>query len=91
VFVASRVAVFVDGCFWHGCARHRRPAKTNRRWWAAKIARNIERDAQTNAALLAAGWSVVRVWEHSDPEKASRLIERLVRRGRMSRPSLDVV
>lgn len=71
VFPRARVAVFVDGCFWHGCPEHPRPAKTNSSWWTSKLARNRERDAETNARLAAAGWEVVRVWEHEDPATAA--------------------
>lgn len=63
-FPGRRVAVFVDGCFWHGCSDHYVPPKNNAAWWSVKIARNIERDRETDSALLAAGWSSVRVWEH---------------------------
>jgi DNA mismatch endonuclease (patch repair protein) len=63
VFRAARVAVFVDGCFWHGCPRHATRPKQNRTFWDAKIARNQARDRKVSRALRAAGWSVLRVWE----------------------------
>ena len=63
-FVRAKVAVFVDGCFWHGCPEHGTQPKTRPEFWAAKIARNRERDGQVDAALAAMGWHVVRVWEH---------------------------
>ena len=67
VFPKLKVAVFVDGCFWHGCEQHgRRERWTNEWYWPAKIARNRERDADTDARLASAGWTVVRIWEH-DP------------------------
>lgn len=69
-----RLAVFVDGCFWHGCPEHSRPVTNNRGWWAAKVAGNRARDAATTAALEAAGWEVVRVWEHQDPREAAALV-----------------
>jgi DNA mismatch endonuclease (patch repair protein) len=82
VFVGARVAVFVDGCFWHGCRRHRRPVKENGVWWRAKLARTVSRDRDTNRRLRAAGWVVVRIWEHSDPHKAAERVAQLVRQRR---------
>jgi DNA mismatch endonuclease (patch repair protein) len=82
VFPRARVAVFVDGCFWHGCPDHPRPPKSNAAWWGAKLARNRERDAETNARLAAEGWEVLRVWEHEDPAQAVRRIADLVTRRR---------
>lgn len=71
-FTRRRVAVFVDGCFWHGCPEHGgRPSK-NANYWNPKIARNMERDAEQTARLEAAGWSVVRVWEHESLADAIR-------------------
>lgn len=69
-FTRQRLAVFVDGCFWHGCAEHSKPPAKNSGYWGPKIARNIERDAETNARLEAHGWKVVRVWEHVDLDEA---------------------
>jgi DNA mismatch endonuclease (patch repair protein) len=63
-FTARRVAVFVDGCFWHVCPEHGRDPAVNEWYWAPKLRRNIERDRAADAALAAAGWQVVRVWEH---------------------------
>lgn len=72
VFRRDRVAVFVDGCFWHGCPEHgRREHRVNDWYWPAKIERNRRRDADTTDALIAAGWRVVRVWEHEAPEAAA--------------------
>lgn len=64
VFASRQVAVFVDGCFWHGCPTHGTWPKSNAEWWRAKINTNRARDADTNAELRRAGWIVVRVWEH---------------------------
>ena len=65
VFRGKRVAIFVDGCFWHGCPKCHRPLPaTNVAYWRRKIARNIKRDAQLRRRLRGAGWRVVRVWEH---------------------------
>ncbi|MDJ0412825.1 very short patch repair endonuclease [Rhodococcus opacus] len=64
VFTARKVAVFVDGCFWHVCPVHGREPNTNEWYWTPKLRRNIERDRAADVALAAAGWHVVRVWEH---------------------------
>lgn len=64
VFTARKVAVFVDGCFWHVCPEHGRQPTTNEWYWTPKLRRNMERDQAANAALEAAGWRVVRLWEH---------------------------
>lgn len=88
VFTRVRVAVFVDGCFWHGCPDHRTFPKTNEQWWERKLERNVERDAETNRVLEDAGWVVVRVWEHESPDAAALRIRRaLDLRGRVSRRS----
>ena len=73
-FTRSRLAVFVDGCFWHGCPDHGTSPKTNVAYWTPKLEANRERDRRNDAALLAAGWRVVRVWEHEDPEAAASRI-----------------
>jgi DNA mismatch endonuclease (patch repair protein) len=78
VFSKPKVAVFVDGCFWHGCAEHHRPAKRNAEFWAAKITGNIGRDADTDARLTLAGWRVIRVWEHEQPSTAAARIQAMV-------------
>ena len=79
VFTRARVAVLIDGCFWHGCPEHHRPARTNGEFWAAKIAGNRERDDRLDAMLRAAGWTVLRFWEHEDPDVVADSIEREVR------------
>jgi DNA mismatch endonuclease (patch repair protein) len=79
VFTRARVAVFVDGCFWHGCSDHHRPARRNADFWTEKVDANRRRDAQTDAALREAGWTVVRVWEHEDPNAAANRVRDLVR------------
>lgn len=78
VFTRQRVAVFVDGCFWHGCPDHGGRPKLNSTYWSAKIARNRERDGEQAERLAAAGWTVVRVWEHEDPAAVAPRIARLV-------------
>ncbi len=78
VFTRRRIAVFVDGCFWHCCPEHGTMPASNREWWETKLARNAERDAETNRLLTEAGWTVVRVWEHEDAGLAAeRLREAL--------------
>lgn len=81
IFTRARVAVFIDGCWWHGCAEHYRPPASNTTYWAGKVTRNRERDQLANEALIAAGWTVVRIWEHEAPESAARQIEGAVRGG----------
>lgn len=70
-FTRARLAVFVDGCFWHGCPEHHVLPRTNPAWWTWKVDRNIERDRDTDRLLHEAGWAVVRVWEHEDAVVAS--------------------
>ncbi len=70
VFTRRRVAVFVDGCFWHVCPEHGKNPVVNEWYWTPKLRRNIERDRAANTALAAAGWQVVRVWEHESLEAA---------------------
>lgn len=81
IFTASRVAVFVDGCFWHGCPEHRTAPRNNADWWLAKLTRNVERDQETDAHLTELGWRVVRIWEHEDPNSAADRVEAAVRSG----------
>jgi DNA mismatch endonuclease (patch repair protein) len=78
VLRGARVAVFVDGCFWHSCPLHRHLPKANRAWWEVKLASITERDARTDAALAAAGWLPLRVWEHEAPALAVDRIEAVV-------------
>lgn len=79
-FVRARVAVFVDGCFWHGCPDHGTWPKAHATWWREKIESNRRRDADTDRRLAEAGWRVVRVWEHEAPSDSARRIARIVRR-----------
>ena len=79
VFTRRKVAVFVDGCFWHGCPEHYRPPTTNDGYWRGKLERNTSRDDRVNALLAEAGWEVVRIWEHESPTDAAARIARLVR------------
>lgn len=79
VFTRARVAVYVDGCFWHSCPDHATTPKANRDWWLEKLAANVSRDRDTDERLEAAGWAVVRVWEHEDPELAAERVVLAVR------------
>jgi DNA mismatch endonuclease, patch repair protein len=85
VFARARVAVFVDGCFWHGCPEHGTWPKQNADWWREKIEANQRRDRDTNARLRAAGWTVIRVWEHEDPTQAADQIAEIVRQATRQR------
>lgn len=67
VFTRQRIAIFIDGCYWHGCPDHYVASKTNKEYWHAKIEANIARDEQTTAALITAGWTVLRYWSHVPP------------------------
>jgi DNA mismatch endonuclease (patch repair protein) len=80
VFAAARLAVFVDGCFWHGCPDHGTMAKANAAFWREKIETNRQRDADTDARLRASGWRVLRVWEHEDARAAARRVARALAR-----------
>jgi DNA mismatch endonuclease (patch repair protein) len=79
VFPRSKVAVFVDGCFWHGCPDHGSWPKRNADWWRNKIETNRARDRETDATLEQAGWTVVRVWEHEAVSVASERVAATVR------------
>ena len=75
VFARARVAVFVDGCFWHRCPEHGTSPRTNSDYWQVKLDRNVARDRRNDDALAASGWAVVRVWEHEDVLDAADRIE----------------
>lgn len=75
VFTRARIAVFVDGCFWHGCPEHATRPVNNTEWWATKLARNVERDRDTDERLRTVGWTVLRFWEHADPVEAADVVE----------------
>lgn len=72
-FPRARVAVFVDGCFWHRCPKHGNDPRSNSSYWGPKLARNVERDREVNTRLAAAGWRVVRIWEHSVGEPSAKM------------------
>ncbi|MDG9721653.1 MULTISPECIES: very short patch repair endonuclease [unclassified Streptomyces] len=80
-FTRAKVAVLIDGCFWHGCPRHATHPKSNAEWWRNKLDRNMARDRETTEHLTALGWTVLRFWEHEDPaEVATRVRAAVVRR-----------
>ena len=80
VFPRDRLAVFVDGCFWHACPEHATWPKTNPEWWEEKILRNVARDRDTDRRLAEAGWTVVRIWEHEDHREAATRVEAEIHR-----------
>ncbi|UNZ18551.1 very short patch repair endonuclease [Streptomyces sp. 891-h] len=84
VFRSAKIAVFIDGCYWHGCAEHYVPPKTNSGYWSDKVARNIARDRDTDQKLKEAGWLVLRFWEHEESEACADQIVALVRSRRRS-------
>lgn len=84
VFGPAKVAVFVDGCFWHGCPQHATWPKANEAYWRDKIETNRLRDRDTDARLASLGWHVVRVWEHEDMHAAAERLEAIVRERRAS-------
>ena len=73
-FTRAKVAVFVDGCFWHGCPEHHSVSKTNPEYWSKKVLENRRRDADTDTRLTAAQWISVRIWEHESVEEGVRKI-----------------
>lgn len=85
VFRSSRVAVFVDGCFWHGCPEHGTTPKKNAAWWTEKIDTNVKRDRDTDRRLTADGWVVVRIWEHDAPQVAAARVGEIVSNRRSSK------
>jgi DNA mismatch endonuclease (patch repair protein) len=85
VFTRARIAVFMDGCFWHGCPIHGTVPKRNADYWGPKLAANVARDRDTDRRLTDAGWLVIRVWEHEPAGDASDCIEAAVRRAIDSR------
>ncbi|MGX1614789.1 very short patch repair endonuclease [Micromonospora chalcea] len=78
-FIKARIAVFVDGCFWHGCPEHYRPATKNQEFWMRKVAGTRQRDSETDALLMLDGWRVIRVWEHEDVLQAAERVAALLR------------
>jgi DNA mismatch endonuclease (patch repair protein) len=88
VFTTERIAIFVDGCFWHRCPQHASWPTSNAAFWRTKLDKNAERDRLACAALQVAGWSPIRVWEHEDPTVAALKVQTVVqeRRAQTRRP-----
>jgi DNA mismatch endonuclease (patch repair protein) len=86
VFTRARIAVFIDGCFWHGCPEHYQAPMRNGDFWLAKRKRNCERDAETDSALSASGWTPLRFWEHEVRADASLVAESIAAAIRSSVP-----
>lgn len=84
VFPRARIAVFVDGCFWHRCPEHYTPPATNAAFWEAKTTRNVERDREVDCLLTAAGWTLLRYWEHQVRTDADGVAEEIAARVRQS-------
>jgi DNA mismatch endonuclease (patch repair protein) len=87
VFTRRRLAVFIDGCFWHRCPEHGTSPRVNTSYWAPKLERNIARDQRVDQALRAAGWTVLRIWEHVDPVEAAAQVIATLDRGPKQAPS----
>jgi DNA mismatch endonuclease (patch repair protein) len=77
VFVSAKLAVFVDGCFWHGCPEHATQPKTNERFWATKLGENVERDQRVNWQLRGMGWTVLRLWQHDIEGNLDNAVEQI--------------
>lgn len=73
-FPGPRVAVFLDGCFWHSCPRHATSPKANSDWWVQKLEKNVRRDKETTERLQELGWRVLRFWEHEDPRDVAATV-----------------
>lgn len=84
-FTRAKVAVMIDGCFWHGCPEHTTQPKSNAEWWRQKLDRNMARDAETTAHLTAEGWVVLRFWEHQVPGQVADTVAEVVDREKSAR------
>jgi DNA mismatch endonuclease (patch repair protein) len=74
VFPKAKIAIFLDGCFWHGCPQHATHPKANAEWWRTKLDKNMARDVETTEHLRAAGWTVLRFWEHEPSDACAHTI-----------------
>ncbi|MFC5914903.1 very short patch repair endonuclease [Streptomyces pulveraceus] len=84
-FTRAKVAVLIDGCFWHGCPVHATQPKSNAEWWRAKLERNMARDRETNEHLAGEGWTVLRFWEHEAPGGVAEQVAAVVDRSGIGR------
>ena len=87
VFSRRRVAVFIDGCFWHGCPLHATVPKSNTDYWIPKLERNVERDRETDSLLIEAGWCVLRYWEHEEPSAIAAAVAAAIHRSDHRQPA----
>lgn len=83
VFPTEKLAVFIDGCYWHSCPEHASSPITNGDWWRGKLAATRERDVRNTQSLKDAGWTVLRVWEHEDAEAAAAHVSEVLQRMRV--------
>nr|WP_198168270.1 very short patch repair endonuclease [Herbidospora yilanensis] len=88
VFTRDKIAVFLDGCYWHGCEEHYRPARKNAEFWSQKISSNRARDRETDSVLRDAGWQVIRIWEHEPAREAAARVAETVHRRRSAASKL---
>lgn len=86
LFGGAKVAVFIDGCFWHRCPEHATVSQSNSEWWADKLSGNVARDRATDRHLSELGWTVLRFWEHEKPDDVVALISDALTSGRAGRP-----
>lgn len=84
-FPRAKVAVLIDGCFWHGCPQHATRPKANADWWRSKLDRNMARDRETDEQLLGAGWTVLRFWEHMPADEVAAAVRAAVDREKRDR------
>lgn len=89
VFPKAKVAVFLDGCFWHGCPQHATHPKANAEWWREKLDKNMSRDIETTGHLTSEGWTVLRFWEHESVEDVAHRIASAVEAKRTGRHSRE--
>lgn len=80
VFPKAKIAIFMDGCFWHGCPQHATQPKSNAEWWRAKLDKNMARDVETTEHLRTEGWTVLRYWEHEVPDAVAEKVKYAVLR-----------
>ncbi|MGW2637326.1 very short patch repair endonuclease [Streptomyces sp. NPDC001348] len=78
VFGKAKIAIFLDGCFWHGCPKHATQPRANAQWWRTKLDKNMARDLETTEHLTAAGWTVLRFWEHEPAADVAHRISALL-------------
>ncbi|MGW3102501.1 very short patch repair endonuclease [Streptomyces sp. NPDC001100] len=90
-FPKAKIAIFMDGCFWHGCPLHATQPKSNAEWWRAKLDKNMARDVETTEHLRAAGWSVHRFWEHESAQDVAQQIATSVVKSPATAPHGDEI